>query len=219
VLPDGAAPFDASAADASACQPGDISDFKPTWKMPTPFHQGACANGGEPPLWEVFREACLGTSGNEAHCQQFTDPSGPYYKCGQCIATADTVDHYGPLIVHKGWVELNVAGCMANAMNDPSGVKCAASVEAMRECELAACGANCPVSSEPTLAEFNTCTQAADAMLCKSYVDASSCVDQLPDAGDLGKCVEDLSFQQRFDDIVELFCGGSPPMDAGTGPD
>src|SRR5262249_24721381 len=129
--PDGTIPADAS-FDASACQPGDISDFKFAWKSPTGFHQGACAsNGAQTPLWVRFYADCLGSKRDKARCGAFTDPSGPYYKCGQCLATMDTADHYGPLIVHTGWIELNVAGCLADAMNDPSGIKCGSSVQAV----------------------------------------------------------------------------------------
>src|SRR5690349_20696310 len=65
-----ASPSPEASFDANACQPGDISDFKPTWKMPTAFHQGACPPT-DPPLWEQFRKACLGAGTKD--CAKFTD--------------------------------------------------------------------------------------------------------------------------------------------------
>jgi hypothetical protein len=217
--PDASPPAPEASFDANACQPGDISDFKPVWKPPTPFHQGACLDPDTgSPLWPSFRTACLGASGSKTECAQFTDPTNvKYYKCGQCIATADSADHYGPVIVHTGWAELNIPGCLANAMNDPTGVKCGASVQAARSCAMAACGANCPVTSEATLTLFNMCTRSANDTLCTSYVGAAACLDQIPDAGDVAKCTESKPFDARFDDMVELFCGGL--IDAGSAAD
>jgi hypothetical protein len=212
----------AAPADASACQPGDVSTFKATWKPPAPFYQGAC----NAPRDQAHRynSECLG-GGGQGGCSSFTDAvNGADYKCGQCIAAAETADHVGPLVVHKGWVELNIAGCVANAMNDPTGVRCSAGAQAARACELAACGANCPVSSKATLDAFDRCATQADTTVCGAYAQQAQCVAKI-DAGastPLGKCLESLSFENHFADLVELFCGPGPdaapppPVDAGA---
>jgi hypothetical protein len=218
--PDGGAAFDAgtsgdggtsrdgSYSDANGCLPGDISDFKPAWKPPTPFNQGVCS----PAEVTQFRKACIGAS-STSDCNAFTSTSGASYKCGKCILSYESADHYGPLILHKGWVELNIAGCIANAMNDPTGVKCAANVQFVRQCELAACAVNCPVTNQPSLDQLNACTGIADDSICRTYLEGAACILQLPDAGALGRCVDDQPFDVHFDEIVGLFCGGG--LDAG----
>jgi hypothetical protein len=205
-------PWDAH-TDANACQPGNVADFKPVWKSPTPFHQGVCTKD----QWTTFYSACLSTSGSPTACAEFTNQTSKQYKCGQCLAAAEGAEHYGPLIVHKGWGELNIAGCVANAMNDPTGVKCAASVQALDECELAACAVNCPVTNQSSFDALGSCKDVADTSVCRSYIDGEGCLAKLSDAGqtELGICVDGKAFAQHFEELAELFCGGVP-LDAGA---
>jgi hypothetical protein len=194
--------------DASqACVPGDVSDLKPQWKRAAPFYQDACSGAQV----ELYLASCLG-AGDHTACASIP------FKCTECIATPDTADKYGPLIVHSGWVELNVPGCLANAMNDPTGIKCAASVQAVRTCELQACGPNCPVTSNTTLDAFRACATLVDDGQCKTFVADAMCLEQLPaDAGpELTICMTGTSFAERYRAIVPLFCV-APDADAGAG--
>jgi hypothetical protein len=190
--------------------PGDVSDFKPAWRKAAPFYQDACT------ATEIkqYLDSCLG-NGDHTLCATIAD------KCVQCIATPDTADRYGPVIIHAGWAELNLPGCLANAMNDPGGILCAASVQAVRSCELVACGANCPVTSEATLKSYQDCTQLVDTGECQGFISDAACVASLQDdAGPLvAQCLAGATFADRYTDIAKLFCLAAPATDAGTGPD
>jgi hypothetical protein len=208
-------PLTPADASTTSCVPGDVSGLTPVWKRPLPFYQGACQKQSD---IDLFRDACLGSSSNATACA--TVPQ----KCAQCIATPDTADRYGPLIVHHGWVELNVAGCLANAMDDPTGVECAGSVQAATACELVACAANCPVSDTSSLAAFQGCGKIAAQGSCNALEQDAKCLKALQsgDAGPVvGMCLEQGStFNEKYDAIVKLFCG--PPSsvpDAGAGGD
>jgi hypothetical protein len=203
---DGASRVDSAAADASqSCVPGDVSDLKPQWKRAAPFYQDGCT------LAEIgaYLDSCLG-AGDHTACANIRQ------KCTQCIATPEAADHYGPLIVHTGWVELNVPGCLANAMNDPTGVKCAASIQAARTCELTACGPNCPVTSNATLDAYKTCATLVDDGQCKTFVQDALCIGQIAsDAGpEVAACLAGSSFADKYNYIVQLFC--LAPLDAGV---
>ncbi len=204
---------DASAhADASSCVPADVSNLKPVWKRPTKFHQGAPRGLCTPEDIGNYRASCLGT-GDHAKCALVP------HVCTACIGSAETDETYGPLIVHRGWVELNTAGCLANAMDDPTGVKCAAAVQAVRTCEMQACSANCPVASDATFSIFQACEKEADMGQCKGYIQDAECLASLADSGaEVAVCLGSMSFADKFDAIVGLFCGPSasqPPVDAG----
>ena len=195
---------------ASSCAPADVSTYKPAWRKSAKFYQGVCA----PADLDKFRASCLGSDASA--CAKAVSPD-----CAKCLATDETADVYGAVIVHKGWVELNLPGCVANAMGDPTGVRCAAAMQAVDLCDLAACSANCPVSSDATLTDLDSCRQVADKGQCAALVSDAQCENGLADAGaEVAACFSGTSFAEAYATIAGLFCLASqtpPPVDAGAG--
>jgi hypothetical protein len=205
---DSAAPWDGGVA--SSCFPADVSTYKPTWRKSAKFYQGVCTPGD----LTSFRSACLGP--DISGCAKAVSA-----ECAKCIATDEAADVYGAIIVHKGWAEPNVPGCVANAMGDPTGVRCAGAMQAAQMCELAACAANCPVTSDATLSQLADCRSAADKGQCSGLVNDAQCVQGLGEAGpDVAACFSGKSFAEAYMAVAGLFCLPNPtppPVDAGGG--
>jgi hypothetical protein len=107
-----------------------------------------------------------------------------------------------------------VAGCIE--LSDPGALSCAKSVQALSECELAACAANCPVSDPASLDAYDLCAAHADHTGCATYYSvAASCTSAVAEAGTYAapSCLE-TDFRRFYDYVVPLFCG-APPADAG----
>lgn len=203
---------DASGLDggiASSCLPADVSTYKPAWRKSAKFYQGACA----PADLDKFRAGCLGS--DASGCAKAVSPD-----CAKCIATDEAADIYGAVIVHKGWVELNIPGCVANGMGDPTGVRCAGAMQAVAMCELAACSANCPVTSNATLTLLSACRAAADKGQCNPLSTDAKCAQGLTDAGPVvDACFSGTTFAEAYATIAGLFCLPNPqppPVDSGT---
>jgi hypothetical protein len=206
--------------DASSCQPGSVQTFQPTAYRPaTAAWQGVCipnpgapSDGGAPvdPI-HLFHDMCLGAA-SATQCDEFKHD---YPACASCILTPDTADHYGPLIQHGGFVTGNVAGCLE--LTDPGELSCAKSVQALDECELASCEANCPVTDTGTFNNYMSCAMNADVGGCTPYESAAeACAYPLTDAGPESTCfVSD--FTTFYYSVVPLFCGPPPAqiVDAG----
>ncbi len=205
-----------SFSDANTCSPGSVQTFQPSAYRPaTAAWRGACVASSLSDPVQGFYDACLGSSASSNLCAEFAKD---YAACAGCILTPDTADHYGPLIDHGGFVTANIAGCLE--LTDPGQLSCAKSVQALSECELASCQANCPVVDAPSLDAYNTCAAQADESGCMSFSTAATCADWLPDGSAGAPCVA-TDFKQFYDAVVPLFCGSPPPpaLDAGSGLD
>ena len=202
----------APVVDASSCEPGDVSKFKPSWKPPTPLHQGLCTL----PQIAAFKTACIGGTATTKACAPFNVAGSVEQKCAACIKSQEADAKYGPLVERKGFVELNLAGCIANIQRDPQGGGCAGSYQASLQCVAAACSSNCPVLNDMSFNEYQSCSSQATQGGCKAYSENAKCVDQLAEAGADGptQCLSGATFSDRYDLIVPLFCAG--PTDAGA---
>jgi hypothetical protein len=207
-------------SDASSCQPGSVQTFQPTAYRPaTAAWQGVCIpkpgvplDGSAPadPI-KLFHDKCLGGA-SATQCDVFKQE---YPACASCILTPDTADHYGPLIQHGGFVTGNVAGCLE--LTDPGALSCAKSVQALDECELASCEANCPVSDTTSFNNYMGCAMNADVGGCTPYESAAAaCAYPLTDAGPESLCFAS-DFTTFYYSVVPLFCGPPPAqiVDAG----
>jgi hypothetical protein len=195
-----------SPRDANSCQPGSVQTFQPSAYHPaTAAWRGACTATLYDPI-RLFYDQCLGSGATPAGCSDFAKHNAA---CVACILTPDTADHYGPLIDHGGFVTGNIAGCIELTL--PGALSCAKSVQALSECELASCEANCPVTDTASLDSYNACASQADSAGCASYSMAASCADALVDAGtDAARCFAP-DFRHFYDAVVPLFCGTPPP--------
>ncbi len=203
----------ASGSDASlSCQPGSVQTFQPSAYRPaTAAWQGVCVpHAGTDPI-DLFHDKCLGAA-SAAECDAFKQD---YAACASCILTPDTADHYGPLIQHGGFVTGNVAGCLE--LTDPSELSCAKSVQALDECQLASCKANCPVTDANTFGAYSKCATQAAGNGCGAYDTAAIMCTGPLDAGPEAICLA-TDFTTFYYSVVPLFCG--PPslqgVEAGT---
>jgi hypothetical protein len=213
--------------EASACLPGDVATYHPVYHSPAVQPQ-AC--NGDPTLVDAFFDACLGGDRSDALCMAFRSANPD---CAACIVTPESAMAYGPIVDHGAFVTANVAGCIeveveAAADAGPSGsdtFSCAKAVDALEGCELAACEANCPVSSSSpaSLSQYQACTAAADGAGCRTFAGATACT--FPDSGvGVPQTCTQSDFGAFYRDVVPLFClpphvddAGLSAVDAGTG--
>jgi hypothetical protein len=204
--------------DASACQPGSVASYQPSsYRSASPVGQGACvAAGSETDPIQGFYDACLVTGATTDGCNDFREQNAA---CVACILTPQTAARYGPLIDFTTYVTANVAGCIevaptASGTPDSDGLACAKSVQALAGCELAACGANCPVDDTKSLSSYLSCATASEQSGCQDWATAAACADAEEDAGGLATaCLG--SFQTFYDAVVPFFCGAQTPAPGG----
>jgi hypothetical protein len=196
---------DGALADASSCHPGNVATFTPSaYRSATPVGQNVCMGT----MMQDYYEACFGTGKDAAACAMFI-MSHP--ECAACILTADTAKRYGPLVSSGGFVQVNFAACIE--VSDPDALLCAKAVQAVSDCELAACKANCPVTDSISLTAYDSCASLADSTGCAAYQSAAACFGAELD-GSLPPACNAASFKDFYDAIVPLFCG--PPRTNST---
>jgi hypothetical protein len=212
---------DASAVTGTSCHPGNVETFVPAaYRHPTPPGQGACVAGdGGPDPIEAYYDDCFGSGMTKTACDAFAAANPT---CTACIESAETAPAYGPLVLANGFVEANVAGCIE--LESPSNFACAQAQQALSDCELAACAANCVVVDQASLLAYENCATQADQTGCSAYDTAAMCLSQEVEAGASGNpesiCLA-TTFEEFYFAIVPLFCGegstdGGPPVtDAG----
>jgi hypothetical protein len=187
---------------ASACQPSGVQAYVPGAYKHAATPSSACLVGGVP-IYDEFYAVCLGAGKSKAKCDAFNDMPG-YAACAACVLTPYASSSLGPIIDYGEFVGGNVAGCLEIA--DPSAVSCSSAVQALSDCELAACQANCPVSDSTSLAAREACSTDADETGCASYYRiASTCIGAEPDAGPVTYCSY-TDFLKFYLAVVPLFC-------------
>jgi hypothetical protein len=212
-----------SVTGSTSCHPGNVETFVPAaYRHPTPPGQGACVSsddGGLDPI-EQYYEDCFGSGMTKAACDGFAAANPT---CKACIESAETATAYGPLVLANGFVEANVAGCIE--LESPSNFACAQAQQALSDCELAACAANCVVVDQASLLAYENCATEADQAGCLAYDTAAMCLSQEVEAGASGDpesiCLA-TTFQAFYAAIVPLFCGagvadGGPPATDAVG--
>ncbi|HLK35391.1 MAG TPA: hypothetical protein VKU41_01480 [Polyangiaceae bacterium] len=221
----------------SSCHPGGVTTFSPaTYHPALSAGQGACVASASTDAFVQFYDACLGPNKTQVDCDSFAESSAT---CAGCLLTPSTATLYGPLISFGGFVLPNVAGCLelmglhpsVEAGVDSQALACAKSLQALEECELTACKANCPVPSGGTLDLYDACAREADKAGCQSYASAAACADAYRtvdagssgDSGTLTSAACFLSFQDFYDAVAPFFCGppapSVPARDSGSAAD
>ncbi len=204
----GSSASDGALADASSCHPGNVETFRPgAYRSATPVGQDVCRGT----MIQDYYDACFGAGKDASKCAKFPDI---YPECAACILTADKAKWYGPLVSSGGFVQVNIAGCIE--VSDPDGTLCARAVQALSDCELAACKANCPVTDSLSLTAYDSCATLADRTGCAAYQSAASCIAMELDGGLPAAC-NAASFKDFYDAIVPLFCGPPRTSDGGLG--
>jgi hypothetical protein len=189
-----------------ACpSPGDVSGFVPTWKPPTGAHRGQCT----PALIDEYYQDCLAVGGTQTCAAFGPGTDGPHQACGACIASNFTDPSWGPLVRSPNIVETNGAGCIV--LLDPSAIDCAKSVQALAQCEHAACDPVCHAAGTVGFDDWVQCSAASNACGCKSRLSESDCVKEIvSDGGPAAACLVGQTFQDFFQVTAAVFCGSAP---------
>ncbi len=197
----------ASESDAaSSCLPSNVLTFVQGPYQPAAAPSGACLGADGGGLWEAFYDACLGPTppkSTEA-CAQFKNTPANA-ACAACVLTPYTADELGPILSFGAFVGGNVAGCIE--VTTPGDLSCAKFVQALTDCESAACQANCPVTDVASLTARQDCASQADELGCLSFYEmAKLCRGAELDAGLAAPCANS-GFKDFYDVVVPLFCG------------
>jgi hypothetical protein len=198
--------------DGNACQPGSVATYHPDmYHAASGAWQGACVPGPAGDPIGAFFDACLGPNATTDQCNAVRQANAA---CVSCILTPDSARSYGPLIDHGSFVSANVAGCLELLV--PAALSCAKAVQALDECEQAACKANCPVHDAASLTDYETCATQTESGGCQTYATAANCAITEPDAAPKAAvCLGD--FQSFYSAVVPVFCGPPQGSDAGPG--
>lgn len=186
-----------------ACpSPGNVSSFTPTWRPPTGAHQGQCT----PALIDEYYQNCLSAGGVQA-CDAFSLGADQAHRaCARCVSSNFGDPTLGPLVRSANVLESNGAGCIA--LLEPSAIDCAKSVQAMDQCEHAACDPVCGAANAMAFDEWDQCAAAANACGCSSWFAASDCVKEIAaDGGPAAQCLVGQTFEDFFSVAASVFCG------------
>jgi hypothetical protein len=197
---------------ASSCHASDVLTYVQGSYQPAAAPSGAClgADGGE--LWDDFYDQCLGPDKASDACNLYK-MTPETAACAACVLTPYTAAQLGPILDFGEFVGGNVAGCIE--ITTPSDPGCPKAVQALTDCEIAACQANCPVSDPASLEAREDCASDVDHMGCEMFFDmASTCRGAEADAGLAGACMNG-AFKDFYDNVVPLFCGQTL-VDAGV---
>lgn len=197
------------------CAPGDVTAFKPKW-VPPIVNLNACT---DVQISDFFTK-CWSSTSTSAACNAWQGLAGNK-TCLGCLQTDETANAYGAIVVHMGYGDVNVSGCLAVVLGDTTSSGCAAKDQSITECEQAACQPTCPVTDSATLTTLTNCESAAGKGGCASYV---SMACDLSDAGiqdsgmDPSACYGS-DFPSYFANVAPILCGGKPApvLDAGDG--
>jgi hypothetical protein len=202
---------------AGSCLPSNVATFVQGPYQPAAAPSGACLGADGGGVWGDFYDACLGPEKSSDKCADFkATPSNA--ACAACVLTPYTADQLGPILSFGEFVGGNVAGCIE--ISAPSDVSCAKAVQALTDCENAACQANCPVTDPTSLVDRQNCASQADLLGCQLLSGtASGCRAAEADAGLAQPCAN-TGFSDFYDVVFPLFGGQSATgADAGAGAD
>ncbi|MDP9148684.1 MAG: hypothetical protein M3O36_01880 [Myxococcota bacterium] len=193
---------------ASACRPGNLQAYYPSQYRSAALPENSCRAGANGDPIQLFYDNCLGPNASYTRCEGFKADKANA-ACANCILTPETAPEYGVLVAHGGFVTANVAGCLE--LTQPAGLSCAKSIQALADCELAACEANCPVVDANGFAAYSACASEVDQTGCRAYVTAATCEQPIAGAdGGMGPC-RAQSFSEFYGAVAALFCAAAPP--------
>lgn len=190
---------------AVTCDPQSVGGFSPKWTPPEAWKQGACSAT----QIASFYTACLTPPISAQTCGAFVQANG---SCATCLQSQDT-DAKAAAIVwheHQAYWTVNVAGCIANAMGDPSASGCGAAYSAAIACRQQSCNACWAAQgTTATFQQFATCEQQAGSSTCGTYASAvpTACGDLTTSAAGVCMPQSGASAQAAYMQVAPLFCG------------
>lgn len=203
--------LDSKAEAAAQCQPADVSGFMPPAYVPAHRQPGVCT------AQQItdFYSHCFDTTRTKAACDA-DKAAAP--ACTTCLEVPSTTATWGATYTHNGVVTVNVAGCM-ELLGGPDGLACAKKSQAATACDDAACSASCPVTDDASFQLYLACIQQSAANGCSTQNTAVQTCEQQLNMGDGGavQCFGGQNFQDIYNAIAPIFCGGATTGDAGPG--
>jgi hypothetical protein len=182
--------------------PADVSAFVATWKPPRTIQPGACSAA----LISAFYEGCIAAGGG-GDCTAF-GPGGDaaHQACAACLTSPFANATWGPIVTSANILETNESGCIA--LLDPSAIDCAKAVQALDECEHAACDPVCHAGTDATFDQWVQCSSAANGCGCAPELAATACVQGIAaGTGPAARCLVGQTFQDLFEVTATAFCG------------
>lgn len=148
-----------------ACPPAPVTGFTPLpWAPPTAAHQKRCTQQQA----QMVASCLMTTVGSTPACDSFMTAYANG-GCIQCALSSAAAPKRGPIIDDGTGYYTNPAGCVATLDGDVSATGCGAQLEALLECESAACNA-CKTDQD-----FGACAAAADEGVCSAYAAGNHC--------------------------------------------
>jgi hypothetical protein len=197
---------DALPDSRAKCVPGEVKNFTPTWRPPSPF-QAKCSAVQIHDLIACY----FGAKDQPPNCSAIS-MAGANADCKGCLFTSSIVA--GPLIVDGNTAHLNVAGCIATFDGDVSPQSCAAKYKAATDCALLACATTCPGDDAASVQARADCAKSSLESVCKTYATQAACSDDLLN-GKAAPCATRDTFIESAMALGALFCGNGA-SDAGA---
>lgn len=201
-------PGDAGGSDgavdaAKTCAPGSVAGFTPVWKPPTGRNQAKCNSTQV----DTYVECLFSQAANDPTCRDYLS-SAANAVCAGCLMSQLDDAQYGPFIrLSADAITVNVEGCVALMSGDAQPTSCAAKAQALGQCRAAACDPNCVVTDHASLLQYNSCEDAAGSSVCKSYLDASSCINALlGPGGSASNCASGPTPLDAAKGLAKVFC-------------
>lgn len=214
---DSAPPADASKSDAKGdaavqCEPGDVSTFMPPPYVPAHGQAGVCSNAQ---IAEFYTKCLDTTTRKKADCDAFKMAQAA---CATCIEVPSTAASWGGTYTHNGVISVNVAGCL-ELTGGAAGLACAKTVQGAQACGDAACATACPVTDDASFQLYIACISQAAQNGCKTQETAAATCEMNLNTADGGSaiCLAGQNFQDIYNNVVPVFCGGGGSTDAGGG--
>jgi hypothetical protein len=192
-------------AAPAVCDPQSVAGYKPAWTPPEAWKQGVCTST----QIASFYAACLTPPISTAACSSYVQANGA---CSGCLQTEDTAPSTGAIVWHEhdAYWTVNVAGCLAQAMDATSGTGCGQAYAAAIACRQESCNA-CwgGQGTTTTFSAFATCEDQAGDTTCATYAQAVGpvCGDLAKGAGSVCMPPSGATAQDAYMLIAPLFCG------------
>lgn len=196
---------DAGTSPPAECDPASTASFTAAWQAPETWKQGVCT----PTQISGFYAACLNPPISAQACQTFVQANGT---CAPCLQSQDTDPTSAAIVWHeqmKYWT-VNVAGCIADALGDPSGGGCGAAYGAAIACRQASCNACWEAQgTTATFQDFSDCETLAGSTTCQTYANAvpTTCGDISKTPASVCMPSSSATAQGAYMQVAPLFCG------------
>jgi hypothetical protein len=190
---------------AAECNPASTTTFTPAWQAPESWKQGVCTAT----QISAFYAACLTPPISATACQGFVQANST---CAPCLQSQETDPTSAAIVWHEqmAYWTVNVAGCIAEAMGDPSGTGCGAAYGAAIACRQDSCNACWQAQgTSASFQDFSDCETLAGSTTCQTYAQAVPAKCGNLDKSPASVCMPSSSAtaQGAYMQIAPLFCG------------